>query len=37
MEENNYFKVLGNKRIDISEFNDSKKERNLDIELEENN
>jgi hypothetical protein len=35
MEENNYLKVLGNRRIDISDWNN--KERTIDIELEENN
>jgi hypothetical protein len=37
MEENSYFKVLGNRRVDIMDWNDPKKERNLEIDLEENN
>ena len=37
MEENNYFKVLGNRRIDIGDWIDPKRERTIDVDLEENN
>ena len=37
MEENNYFKVLGNRRIDIGDWIDPKRERTIDVDLEDNN